>query len=86
MRARLNSSALLFVGLQAESQEFRVLFRSLLLLEGNDLQKDYEHFSVQIDPNSILDPGSARRYIEKYLQRKAKWRLYWGTLPPLWRN
>ncbi|HGM7716579.1 MULTISPECIES: CHAT domain-containing protein [Serratia] len=80
VRARLNSSALLFVGLQAESWEFRVLFRSLLLLEGHDLRKNIEHFSVQIDPNSILDPGSARRYIEKYLQTKAQWRLYWGDV------
>lgn len=80
VRFRLSDSALLFVGFQADSWEFRVLFRSLLHLEGNDLLKDYEHFSVQIDPNSILDPGSARRYIEKYLQAKAKLRPYWGDV------
>lgn len=80
VRYRLSDSALLFVGFQADSWEFRVLFRSLLQLEGKDLRADYEHFSVQIDPNSILDPGSARRYIEKYLQAKAKLRLYWGDV------
>lgn len=81
VRYRLSDSALLFVGFQADSWDFRVLFRSLLQLEGKDLRADYEHFSVQIDPNSILDPGSARRYIEKYLQAKAKLRLYWGDVP-----
>ncbi|MFJ1260381.1 CHAT domain-containing protein [Cupriavidus sp. CuC1] len=81
VRFRLSDSALLFVGFQADSWDFRVLFRSLLQLEGKDLRADYEHFSVQIDPNSILDPGSARRYIEKYLQAKAKLRLYWGDVP-----
>jgi hypothetical protein len=82
VRYRLSDSALLFVGFQADSWEFRILFRSLLQLEGRDLRTDYEHFSVQIDPNSILDPGSARRYIEKYLQAKAaKLRLYWGDVP-----
>lgn len=80
VRYRLSDSALLFVGFQADSWEFRVLFRSLLQLEGSDLRSDYEHFSVQIDPNSILDPGSARRYIEKYLQSRAKLRLYWGDV------
>lgn len=80
VRFRLSDSALLFVGFQADSWEFRVLFRSLLQLEGKDLRADYEHFSVQIDPNSILDPGSARRYIEKYLQAKAKLRPYWGDV------
>jgi len=81
VRSRLTDSALLFVGFQAEAWEFRVLFRSLLKLEGQDLRSDYEHFSVQIDPNSILDPGSARRYIEQYLQSKAKLKLYWGDVP-----
>ncbi|MES2934429.1 MAG: CHAT domain-containing protein [Pseudomonadota bacterium] len=80
VRYRLTDSALLFVGFQAEAWEFRVLFRSLLKLEGQDLRRDYEHFSVQIDPNSILDPGSARRYIEQYLQSKAKLKLYWGDV------
>ncbi|ROZ63407.1 CHAT domain-containing protein [Ramlibacter sp. WS9] len=81
VRHRLTDSGLLFVGFQAEAWEFRVLFRSLLNLPGQDLRKDYEHFSVQIDPNSILDPGSARRYIEEYLQEKAKLKLYWGDVP-----
>lgn len=58
MRARLNSSALLFVGLQAESWEFRVLFRSLLLLEGNDLQKDYEHFPCRLIQTVFLIPAA----------------------------
>jgi len=81
VRSRLSDSALLFIGFQADSWEFRVLFRSLLQPEGRDLLNDYEHFSVQIDPNSILDPGSARRYIEQYLQAKGKLRLYWGDVP-----
>ena len=80
VRHRLTDSALMFVGFQAEAWEFRVLFRSLLKLEGQDLRRDYEHLSVQIDPSRILDPGSARRYIEQYLQSKAKLKLYWGDV------
>ncbi|SDJ66676.1 CHAT domain-containing protein [Variovorax sp. OV700] len=80
VRSRLSDSGLLFIGFQADAWDFRVLFRSLLQLEGRDLRSDYAHFSVQIDPNSILDPGSARRYIEQYLQAKAKLRLYWGDV------
>lgn len=80
VRRRLCDGPLLFVGFQADAWDFRVLFRSLLQIEGKDLSRDYEHFSVQMDPNSILDPASARRYIEQYLQAKAKLRLYWGDV------
>lgn len=80
VRFRLADSALLFVGFQAEAWEFRVLFRSLLNLEGADMLENHQHFSVQIDPNSILDPISARKYIEAYLKSKAKLRLYWGDV------
>lgn len=78
--ALLSNSSLLLLGFQADSWEFRVLLRSLLQGPGSSLLQDYDHFSVQIDPNSILDPASARRYIEKYLQAKAKLRLYWGDI------
>lgn len=80
VRRRLCDGPLLFVGFQPDAWDFRVLFMSLLQIEGRDLSKDYEHFSVQMDPNSILDPASARRYIEKYLQAKGKLRLYWGDV------
>nr|WP_307866922.1 SIR2 family protein [Variovorax sp. E3] len=80
VRSKLSDSGLIFVGFQVEAWDFRVLFRSLLQLEGRHLRNDYMHFSVQIDPNSILDPVSARRYIEQYLQSKAKLRLYWGDV------
>lgn len=80
VRKRLCDGPLIFVGFQPDAWDFRVLFRSLLQIEGWDLSQDYEHFSVQMDPNSILDPASARRYIEKYLQAKGKLRLYWGDV------
>jgi CHAT domain/SIR2-like domain len=80
VRRRLCDGPLLFVGFQPDAWDFRVLFMSLLQIEGKDLSRDYEHFSVQMDPNSILDPASARRYIEKYLQAKGKLRLYWGDV------
>lgn len=81
VRRRLCDGPLLFVGFQPDAWDFRILFMSLLQIEGRDLSRDYEHFSVQMDPNSILDPASARRYIEKYLQAKGKLRLYWGDVP-----
>lgn len=80
VRRRMCDGPLLFVGFQPDAWDFRVLFRSLLQIEGWDLSRDYAHFSVQMDPNSILDPASARRYIEKYLQAKGNLRLYWGDV------
>ncbi len=80
VRRRLCDGPLLFVGFQPDAWDFRVLFRSLLQIDGMDLSADYEHFSVQVDPNSILDPASARRYIEKYLQANGNLRLYWGDV------
>lgn len=78
----LVSSALLFVGFQAEAWEFRVLVRSLLSTQGHSLRNEYEHFAAQIDPNSIFDPASARKYIEQYLQSKTtKLKLFWGDVP-----
>lgn len=80
--ARLVDTALMFLGFQADSWEFRVLFRSLLLLEGMAMSIDHRHFSVQVDPNGTLDRGSARRYIERYLQSKSRATLsqYWGDV------
>ncbi|WP_011298173.1 CHAT domain-containing protein [Cupriavidus necator] len=80
VRARLNDSALLFVGFDVQSWEFRILFRSILNLEGADLRQEYQHLSAQLDPNSIVDPVSARRYLERYFQDKARLKLYWGDV------
>ncbi|PYC29726.1 hypothetical protein DMX08_29105 [Pseudomonas protegens] len=80
VRCRVIDSPLLFAGFQPDAWEFRVLLRSLLQMEGRDLLLKHNHFSVQMDPNSILDPGSARRYIDQYLNSKVKLQMYWGDV------
>lgn len=80
IRARLNDSALLIIGFDVQSWDFRVLFRTILNQEGADLRSEYLHMSAQLDPNSILDPVSARRYLERYFQDKARMKLYWGDV------
>lgn len=80
VRCRVIDSPLLFAGFQPDAWEFRVLLRSLLQMEGRDLLLKHDHFSVQLDPNTILDPGSARRYIDQYLNSKVKLQMYWGDV------
>jgi hypothetical protein len=79
----LTDSALLFLGFQAEEWNFRVLLRTLLAKEGNNLLKRHAHIAAQIEPEEgrLLDPGRARRYLERYFARGAEIEIniYWGT-------
>ena len=72
-------SALLFLGFHIDDWDYRVLFRSLMSLEGSSLLGKYANVAVQIDPEAgrIMDPKLARQYLEKYFD-KAKISIYWG--------
>jgi hypothetical protein len=77
----LADTALLFLGFQMDDWNFRVLFRSLRSLEGRRRRGRFAHIAVQIDPEGgrILEPGRARRYLERYFQG-GDITIFWGSL------
>jgi CHAT domain/SIR2-like domain len=78
----LADSALLFLGFRFDDWSFRVLFRSIMRLQGSRRLGQYTNIAVQIDPerDRIADPGMARRYLEDYFGRtSAQISVYWGS-------
>jgi hypothetical protein len=75
-----NSNALIFLGFQVASWDFRVLFRSIMNQEGRDFRKKKPHVAVQINPEegSSVDPLRARQYIEQYFQDEDI-NIFWGS-------
>jgi len=80
VRAALNSTSLLFLGLQMEDWEFRVFFRFLMAQEGRELLKFYSHAAAQIEPEEdrIVDIKRTRRYLEDYFESE-NIAIYWGS-------
>jgi hypothetical protein len=78
----LTNKALLFLGFHLDDWSFRVLYHSLLSFEGEAVrktkQKKFVHISVQIEPEGIQEPESARSYLENYF-REENIDLYWGS-------
>ncbi len=78
----LTNKALLFLGFHLDDWSFRVLYHSLLAFEGEAVrktkQKKFVHISVQIEPEGIQEPESARNYLENYF-REENIDLYWGS-------
>jgi hypothetical protein len=80
----LVDSALLFLGFRFDDWSFRVLFRSIIRLQGSERLGQYTNVAVQIDPerDRIADPQMARRYLEDYFGKTgAKINVYWGSVP-----
>ena len=63
-----SDSALLFLGFNLESWDFRTLFQAFLNLEGSDLLKEIPHVAVQLEPDDerVRDPERTRDYLVKY--------------------
>ena len=79
VRAALNSTSLLFLGLQMDDWEFRVFFRFLVAQAGRELLKFYTHAAAQIEPEEerIVDVNRARKYLEEYFEGE-NIAIYWG--------
>lgn len=83
----LVNTALLFLGFRLDDWNFRVLFQSVMKLEGRERLGRYTHVAVQIDPQegAMLNPHAAREYLKSYFGDKAalKYRtsfsIYWGS-------
>jgi hypothetical protein len=80
---RLVDSALMFLGFRLDDWSFRLLYRSLMALEGKDTLEEYFHVAVQISPDEhrTLEPDRARRYLERFLARApvTTLNIYWGS-------
>ncbi|MGH2770673.1 MAG: SIR2 family protein, partial [Actinomycetota bacterium] len=82
VQGALANSALLFLGFRMDEWDFRVLFRSIMRLEGGrGLRYRFAHVAAQIDPEQgqTLEPERARRYLESYFQ-DARISIYWGSV------
>jgi hypothetical protein len=77
----LSDSSLLFLGFRMDEWDFRILFRGLMNLPGQERRKGYAHVLAQIDPeeSTTLEPERARRYIEDYVVHEDV-KVYWGTV------
>ena len=81
VRRALSDSSLLFLGFRMDEWDFRVLFRGLMNVPGQQRRKGYEHVLAQIDPeeSTTLEPERARRYMEEYVVHD-RVSVYWGTV------
>ncbi len=73
---------LLFLGFELDDWSFRVLFRRLKSLGGQDLLAENTHVMVQVSPvEEQIDPERARRFLAQYFpdQQLSKASIYWGT-------
>lgn len=76
----LTNNGLLFLGFGVQDWSFRLLFRSLLTEQRRLIPRAYRSVAVQVQPGGdILDPGQARRYIERHLSDSGI-SLYWGSV------
>jgi len=81
VRRALTDTALLFLGFQMDEWNFRILFRSILSLQGGGRRDRYAHIAAQIEPEEgrLLEPTRARRYLENYFSKGADISIYWGS-------
>lgn len=81
--AAMVRKSVLFLGFELDDWSFRVLFRRLKSLGGQNLLAENTHVMVQIAPGveESIDPERARRYLAQYFpdQQLAKMSIYWGT-------
>jgi hypothetical protein len=82
VRKALTNTSLLFIGFQIEDWNFRVLFRSVMNLEGSRALRGHPHVAVQIDPDEqrFHNPRAARRYLARYFgTAEVSISIYWGS-------
>jgi len=85
----LSSRSIFFLGFSLDDWKFRVLFRMILAIEGNNDLSKLTHVGVQIDPDqsTLADLEYAKRYLERYFaapttmrdKKPPNIRIYWGT-------
>ena len=68
----------MFLGFRLDEWDFRVLFRIIMQQEGGHKRNKLAHVAVQVDPEEVMDPDRARRYLQRYMQG-ADISIYWGS-------
>jgi hypothetical protein len=81
VKVALTNYSLLFLGFHLDDWNFRVLYRSIMNLEGKAAGEDNPHVAVQIDPEEwrVQEPERARRFLDSYFQSD-KISIYWGSV------
>jgi hypothetical protein len=76
----LTVHALLFLGFQMDDWDFRILFRSIVSREGEEVRRRYFHVGVQVSPEEgrFLEADAARAYLDSYFGSD-KISIYWGS-------
>lgn len=71
IRKHISESALLFLGFDLGSWEFRSIFRALLEIAGSDVFHENTHVAVQIgmDEDTMTDPAAQQHYLREYFRQ-----------------
>lgn len=69
VRRAMADSSLILLGYKLRNWDFRVVFQGLI--KSSSIQQ--AGVSIQLEPNEV-----EKKYLEKYLQREAKFEIYWG--------
>ena len=80
LASQLVSSALLFIGFRVDDWDFRLLFRSIMSMEGRELLSKYANVAVQVEPTSGISVRNVRDYLQRYFNSSPlNFTIYWGT-------
>ena len=84
VRRALTDATLLFLGFNLDDWDFHALFSSIAVRESSTLLSRYAQVAAQIDPEGgrIIEPESARRYLEKcfYFGGDSRLSIFWGSV------
>ena len=81
VRRALAANGLVFLGFHVDDWDFRILFRGILRQQGSNASRRRANVAVQIEPSEgkMLEPRSARNYLQKYFLTNRAIATYWGT-------
>jgi hypothetical protein len=80
LKSSLTNNNLLLMGFGLDDWDFRVLFRSILCMEGATQLGQLAHVAVQVNPESeTIEADAVQQYLEQYYQREANFSLRWDT-------
>jgi hypothetical protein len=79
VKNKLTNANLLLLGFGLDDWDFRVLFRSIQMMEGAVQLNNLAHVAVQLNPQSeTFEPEVVQQYLEDYLGR-SNFSIHWGT-------
>ena len=85
IRGSLLQNSLLFLGFRLDDWRFRVLFRTIMTMQGAETLSDYSHVGVQVNPDEhqLSDVKRAMSYMTSYFQEgkagSPRISIFWGS-------